>query len=107
MSLNLHGRVLDLHECRPDPYGRVLNLHECRPGPYGRVLDLLVWHSNPQQAGPKSSGQHVPLVPTLRWDRGPVLPHGPWARGTSLQLEASSPPAFKQATAVCLVVHRA
>jgi hypothetical protein len=60
-----------------------LNLH-------GQVLDLPIWHPNPRQAGPKSSGQPAPLVPTLHSDRGPVLPHGPWVRGISLHLEASS-----------------
>jgi hypothetical protein len=48
------------------------------PDLHGRVLDLHVWHLDPRQVGPKSLGQHAPLVPTLRLNRGPVLLRGPW-----------------------------
>jgi hypothetical protein len=64
-------------------------LHES-PDLDGRFLDFPVWHPDSRQAGPKSSAKHAPLVPTFRSDTCLVLPHGPWARGTSLRLEASS-----------------
>jgi hypothetical protein len=52
--------------------------------------------SRPLTREPKSSSQHAILVPALRLERVPVLPHGSWAHATSLRLEASLSPAFNE-----------
>lgn len=50
-------------------HGLVLNLHIYRLDPYGWVMDLPVSHPDTWQVGPKSSGQHSPLVPLFAQTR--------------------------------------
>jgi hypothetical protein len=70
----------------------------------GRVLDLHMYHLNPTQGsrtslsdirtldmGGKTSSKHALLVPAHCSSRGPVLPRGMWAHGTSLWLESKLP----------------
>jgi hypothetical protein len=76
-----------------DIRGRVLDLHVYSLGPRGgfRTSTYSIWAPS---RGPMTSSQYALLVPALYSGRGPVVPPGLSVHGTSLRLEASSPPAF-------------
>jgi hypothetical protein len=71
----------DLHVYKPDPPSWIQpSLPRMGSGSPTRSLD--------------TPGQNMPLGPTLDLGRGPMTPHGRWAHGANLRMEARPQPAL-------------